>query len=429
MRVLFVTFPWKTHLFNFVPLAWALQTAGHEVRTASEPAITAAITQAGLTAVEVGSSETLQERGERIPAEEQPLRQPPPGPVDSLYTIGDRRERIAWEDLAWLDRNVVTPRTSFVNDTMVDDLVAYCRSWKPDLVLWDAVSQAGAVAAEVVGAAQGRILFSLDLSRRLRNDFLWAKERQPRDKREDGLRDWYTGWLEKYGCEFSEDLVTGHFTIDQMPESYRLETDERCVPLRHVPYNGPAVVPDWLYEPPTAPRVLMTFGITGRELPVEQAVPVERMREILDALGDLDIELVATVAADLHEEIGPVPGNTRIVDFVPLHAIIPSCSVLINHGGPGSFNSAMLHGVPQILVSITLDAAGKNALMEQTGTGIAVPPGEVTGARLREALVRLLDEPSFRANARRIQKEVLAQPTPNGLVAELERLAERYRRA
>jgi UDP:flavonoid glycosyltransferase YjiC (YdhE family) len=54
MRVLFVVLPHKSHFFCMVPMAWALSAAGHEVRVASQPDITAAITAAGLNAVPVG---------------------------------------------------------------------------------------------------------------------------------------------------------------------------------------------------------------------------------------------------------------------------------------------------------------------------------------------------------------------------------------
>ena len=59
MRVLLTTFAHNTHFYNLVPLAWALRTAGHEVRVASQPDLTEAITAAGLTAVPVGTDHVI----------------------------------------------------------------------------------------------------------------------------------------------------------------------------------------------------------------------------------------------------------------------------------------------------------------------------------------------------------------------------------
>ena len=54
MRVLFATVPWPTHYFGLVPIAWALQTQGHEVRVASHPSHLATVAQSGLPGVELG---------------------------------------------------------------------------------------------------------------------------------------------------------------------------------------------------------------------------------------------------------------------------------------------------------------------------------------------------------------------------------------
>src|SRR5687767_9215906 len=59
MRVLITTMPAAAHLYPYVPLAWALQSAGHEVRVASHPDMADTIVKAGLTAVAVGEKEDL----------------------------------------------------------------------------------------------------------------------------------------------------------------------------------------------------------------------------------------------------------------------------------------------------------------------------------------------------------------------------------
>ena len=54
MRVLFTSWAWPTHYYQMVPLAWALRAAGHEVRAASAPALSATIAASGVPAVGVG---------------------------------------------------------------------------------------------------------------------------------------------------------------------------------------------------------------------------------------------------------------------------------------------------------------------------------------------------------------------------------------
>nr|WP_181726596.1 hypothetical protein [Micromonospora provocatoris] len=48
------TWGWRSHFYSLVPLGWALQAAGHEVRVASHPSMAATISTAGLAAVPLG---------------------------------------------------------------------------------------------------------------------------------------------------------------------------------------------------------------------------------------------------------------------------------------------------------------------------------------------------------------------------------------
>ncbi|AOR31541.1 hypothetical protein BFF78_11235 [Streptomyces fodineus] len=431
MRVLFVSIAWKTHIHPMVPLAWALRSAGHEVQVASEPECLDTITEAGLTAVSVGSDETVEERVRRIQGEDaaQGLI-PPPFTADSLYDITDGdRDGLPWEHITWLYDTLVVPRTWILNDEMVDDLVRYCRSWRPDLVLCDALSYAGAVAADAVGAAHGRLMFWPDPSLRMRRDFLRAQERQPAGARPDRLRDWFAEWAGKYGRDFTEELVTGQFEVNVTPEDYRLEPHDRTLSLRYVPYHGRSVVPSWIHGASRAPRVLMTFGISSRQwaLPGLPAVSVAQVQEILDSLADLDIELVLTLAGEAREQLHRVPENTRVVDFVPLDVIVPTCSAVIHHGGAGNFNGSLVHGVPQLVVDCAVDAPAKRIMLQQTRAGLSIAPDEITGPRIRECLTRLLEDDAFRAGAERLQQEALAQPTPSALVTDLERFTAEQR--
>src|SRR5262245_45932134 len=53
MRVLFSTSNWAGHYFAMVPLGWALQAAGYEVRVAGTTGLFEAVSGAGLTPVRV----------------------------------------------------------------------------------------------------------------------------------------------------------------------------------------------------------------------------------------------------------------------------------------------------------------------------------------------------------------------------------------
>ncbi|MEU5958584.1 activator-dependent family glycosyltransferase [Streptomyces sp. NPDC047525] len=429
MRVLFVTMPFTSHLQPMVPLAWALRSAGHEVRVAGEPAFLDTINEAGLTAVSVGPEETLESRLRTLRQDIDPGEGITPDfGTDTLYKVGNEdRDTLSWENVTFILDKIVVPMSWVLNDEMVEDLVACCRSWQPDLVLCDVLAYAGAVAADAVGAAHGRLLFWLDVSLRLRHDFLDALERQPPGQYPDMLREWYAEWAGKYGREFTEELTGGQFAINVLPERCRLEPHERTLSMRHVPYNDRSVVQPWLHEAPRVPRVLMTFGRLALRWAGPPGMTPEQLQESLDSLADLDIELVLTMPGEIREQLERVPENTRIVDFVPLDLILPTCTAMIHHGGSGSFNGALLHGIPQVLLEYSVDAPAKRNVLRQTGVGLSIAPGDVTGARIRECLTQLLEDDAFRVAAEQLQQETLAQPAPSALVPELERITAEHR--
>ncbi|MEV0321983.1 activator-dependent family glycosyltransferase [Streptomyces sp. NPDC050658] len=432
MRVLLVTIPWRSHLHLVASTGWALQTAGHEVRVASGPELTDVITSSGLTAVPVGSDEPIMAKLEALQDAEVLAK------VEELAASGDlltdmsenRPEELTWERLRWAYR-MYRKTHAAMNDSMVEDLVEYARWWQPDLVIWDWLSYAGSIAATAVGAPHARMPIGLNVEAQMRANYLRVRAQQPEQDREDPLGEWLGEWAGKYGKPFSEEMATGHFTIDQMLGSMVLESEVPHFPVGYVPYNGPSVVPDWTRSDPGKPRVLATFGVSLEHAERHQALTVEQLQGMLDSVADLDIELVLTLPESLQKALDRVPANTRMVEFVPLHVIIPSCSAVLHHGGIGPFLDSIAHDVPQMMVSRVLpDIGERGPRLEAAGAGLWIPgddPEELSGPRIREHLVRLLDEPGFREGAGRLRAELAAQPAPAEAVRELELLADRHR--
>ncbi|MEV4916268.1 activator-dependent family glycosyltransferase [Streptomyces tirandamycinicus] len=429
MRVLFTTFAAKSHMHAQVNLAWALRAAGHDVRIASHPDLADEITRTGLTAVGVGEElhldEQMQETQENIGQDVDQLESQAQVGLDMSET---RPERLTWD----YTLGVFTAMTSVVfqnccSDQMVDELVEHCRSWQPDLVLWDTLTFAGAIAARATGTPHGRLLFGLDLAGRMRQTFLEQLASRPPELRDDPLREWLTWSLERHGASFDETAVTGDFTVCPLPASMRFPADLHYVPMRYVPYNGQSTVPRWLQEPPKrGRRVCITLGVAHREvLGADRA----SIGDLLEAVAGLDdVEVVATLNENQLTDFDTLPDNVRAVDFVPLDALLPTCDAVIHHGGSGSFGTAMIHGVPQlIVVDGVWDTINKSRYLEERQAGLYVP-GKLSAKGLRELLVRLLEEPVFKHNAEVLRREALAAPAPAQVVPTLERLAAEYRR-
>ncbi|MEV1051127.1 activator-dependent family glycosyltransferase [Streptomyces sp. NPDC049887] len=430
MRVLFTTFGARNHVHAQVATAWALRVAGHEVCVASHPDLGDVIARTGLTAVPVGrelnEDQVMEELREREEASRDTYDDAPDAQL--LLAMDELRpERLTYDHM----HGVLTAMTSAVfqnysSAEMIDDLVGFARAWRPDLVVWDPLTFAGAVAARVTGAAHARLMFGLDLVGRMRESYLAEVHRRPAALREDPMREWL-GWvMERYGGTFSEDLVTGQWTIDPVPNSLRLRVDLPYVPVRCVAYNGRGSVPAWLRAAPERPRVCLTLGVSHREVMGGDQASIG---ELIDAVAGLDVEVVATLDARQLREVSTLPDNVRTVDFVPMDALLPSCSAIVSHGGSGTVHTAFLYGVPQVLVPGTMWDNGIRAdLVERSGAGLRLDADTLTAGELRDALGRVLTEPSFAAGADRLRRETLATPSPRDIVPVLESLTAEHRR-
>lgn len=425
MRIMVAAWPSTTHIYPIVPLAWALQSAGHEVRVATYPSMTEVITSAGLTAVQLGENEEL-----------------PPKPIldqEKLDTVTEALSLDSDESMLWsFFRHRVLPVLSkFYADKsddethrpMVDDLVEFARGWQPDLVLWDASFFAAPVAARVCGAAHARLMIGVDYWAWSREVFRERLGRRHPQLGADPLTELIQPMLTRFGFEADDEMLIGQWTVDPTPPRMQLPLDVRFLPVRAVPYNGGTAVPAWVRELPKRPRVCLTVGLSGRERLIASGVSLS---ELLAQLVELDIELVATLNADQLDADASLPENVRLVEYMPLDLLLPGCSAVIHHGGPGTFGAAVAARVPQLITGVLSSwdngASGPAAqYVVRRGGGLALGHEEFSVEALKRKLLRILEEPSFREGTAQLHEDLLAAPSPASVVPALERLTAEHR--
>jgi UDP:flavonoid glycosyltransferase YjiC (YdhE family) len=106
---------------------------------------------------------------------------------------------------------------------------------------------------------------------------------------------------------------------------------------------------------------------------------------------------------------------------VPHALLLPRCSLVINHAGNGSVLAALSHGLPLLLLPHGADQFTTAAACERAGAAIVLRPADVTQENVRAAVDRLLTEPSFFENARRLQLEILSMPLSEEFLRSLEK--------
>jgi UDP:flavonoid glycosyltransferase YjiC (YdhE family) len=382
LRVLVTTTPFLTHLWDVVPLAWALRSRGHDVRVAALPNLTDDVVATSLTAMPVG-----------------PL--------------------LDWERLIMPDGSTVETLANFARTAAkVAGLLAYGvfeafdkpgpDRFIPDVVVHEPMDMAGPLIAQRLGVPCVHQSWGPPLA---------VRARQALDRSGIALRRRF---------DMAEVVKPPDLVIDVCPPSYHDPSQRIAAPhqsMRYVPYNGPGVVPDWLRDPPDRPRVCLTVG-SGPE-------GVQLMPRIANAIAPLDVEVVVPVRPEYADEVRAAAPHVRQVDWLPLKIMFAAgCDVAIHHGGPGTSLTALGYGVPQLAVLVQShpsvgDHYINGRLLRNCGAGIWLRDSTMTDADVRDAVQQLMQNSQYKGAASALADEIAAQPTPADAAVAVENLVVR----
>lgn len=394
MRVLFTTWAWPSHFFPLVPLAWAFRAAGHEVRVASQPALADEIVRSGLPAVKVG-----RDMGDDIMVRHE-------HPEITLLDPGTSDPHYAWGEIELAKWQIMRIIFSRMAECMVDDLVEFARTWRPDLIVSDPTTFAGSVAAAALDVPDARLLFGPDITGPRGREIEQAT-RPPE----------FTKLFTRFDVEPRYDLA--RWTIDPTPPTMRTPTLVDLIPIRHVPYSGGYAVADWLLQPPDRPRVCVSWGTFQLQIASEDTI---KTPAVLEAAADLDVEVIVVGASRYRHLLQRVPPNAKVFDYLPLDMLLPSCSAIVHQGGPGTALAAAYWGVPQLVLPQVADQGIHSERLSSAGAGIVIAQGNASVERIRAGIGALLGDDCYRQAAASLRKEMLDQPTPAEVVGVLEGL-------
>ncbi|MFL1428171.1 MULTISPECIES: glycosyltransferase [unclassified Nocardiopsis] len=403
MKVLFTTYGTRPHYFPLVPLAWAFHSEGHDVRVAGPPALTEPLRESGLLGVLVGED----------------------ADVSAFLRQGAfrRKSPVEGEDAeATLRRFVagIAPIASLRSRAMEDDLIAFARDWRPDLVVYDPTTFAGAVVAQVLGIPA--VCHTYGMSRQFRIELEGLVGPEPTAD--------YAALFERHGVDV---LIEPAAWVEPCPpglrwvpasEEHRTPLDAPRHSIRYIRFNGSGFTPPDVLEPTGRRRVVVTLG-PSQEQKLGPDVLV-KARTVVGAAAELDVEVVATVGGTSEQGrayLEGMPPNVRTVPWVPLHLLADAADVLVHTGGTGTMLTTAACGRPQLGISTMPYAVFNSEQLAQAKAGLHVPAAEVDADRIRSAVADLLDDPSFAEGSRALREEIEAQPSPAEVVHELEGLA------
>jgi UDP:flavonoid glycosyltransferase YjiC (YdhE family) len=372
-----------------LPLASALVRAGHEVAFATAGDFCPRVVEAGYVAFPAGLSLERQ--------------------------IAEARARYPEEDAlsgpARFEGFVPRMLAGVAAPARAEDLVALVRQWGPDLLVHDETELAGPVAAAVAGIPHAD--HSVGILRPLPMARLAGRTLAPLCERWDVD----PARLGPFGGLFT------YLYLDVAPPSLQSPDIGRIAvahPMRNTEVAAGAegsALPEWVGRLPDLPLVYASLGTVFNH----QARPV--FTAVLEALHDEKVNVVVTVGNDNDPtDFGPQPDHIHVERFIPQSSLLPYCDVVVNQGGTAIL-PILGHGLPLLLLPQGANQFHNAAACAAAGVGRQLLPDEVSAEAVRREVRTLLEEPSFRERAGRVQEEIAAMPGPEHAVALLERLA------
>jgi MGT family glycosyltransferase len=152
----------------------------------------------------------------------------------------------------------------------------------------------------------------------------------------------------------------------------------------------------WVNELPSQPPVVyVSEGTAQVRKPLLLPAAIE-------GLAGLPVQLVATTGPHRRPDSGPLPPDVKVVQWVRHSEIFRKTSVVVTNGGSSTVRQALALGVPLVVVPMEWDQFENAQRISSAGAGIRLSVSACTPARLRRAVLTVLENPGYAESARRI---------------------------
>ena len=427
-RFLVTCWPFVGHLYPQMSVAHALRDRGHDVAFYSHESARAVVEGEGFTLFPFVHVD--EQRYERIHA--LMARVPATQPMHRTLSVALRAYR---EMLADSIPEQMADLQPIVGRWRPDVIITDLALWGPILVLWEVTGIPVALSSTMMGSGipgpdappwgpglpSPRTFGTRLLARatQLGVDVVAHSMR----RRVNRIRARYG--LGPMGC--SVNAFTGRLPLYLIPSLPELDYHRRDQPPT-VHYIGPCVwtksaraaPPAWLNELPTdRPWVHATEGTAQYQEPF-------LLRATAQGLAGQPVEVILTTGQSRDPAIlglDPLPANVRVEPWVSHEDLLPRCAALVTTGGPATVIASLKAGVPLLMVPTFWEKSDNAQRVVEAGVGLRLAPRHCTPDRVRAAVMRLLHEPIFRQNARRVARRLAEVPGPPLAAELLEKLA------
>lgn len=221
-----------------------------------------------------------------------------------------------------------------------------------------------------------------------------------------------------------EDELSPWAQITQLP--YALEFAMQGPRPAGLHYTGPFVRPHM--RPPVdfpwerldgRPLVYASLGTLQNGL---EAI----FTMIAKACAGLEVQLVLSLGGGLDPaRLEHLAGDPVVVRYAPQLALLQRAMLVITHAGLNTVLETLSEGVPMVAVPLGNDQPGVAARLKARGACLVVPRHQLTAARLRKAVTRVLGDARYREAARALQRSIQQMDGPERAADLIEQVLRR----
>jgi UDP:flavonoid glycosyltransferase YjiC (YdhE family) len=177
--------------------------------------------------------------------------------------------------------------------------------------------------------------------------------------------------------------------------------------------RGNAELPEWLVALGTDKPLVWVYsgnpryGGAGVSTAIDSIVVIHAT---IAALADAPVHVVLTTGyQEVPAEIGTLPANFYHAAYLPGSAMAERCQLMVHHGGHSSVMQSLAAGTPSVMIpTITERESNARRLVALRAGEIVMPVETADGEKqidsdeFGKTVKRVLDEPGYRAAARRV---------------------------
>jgi len=123
----------------------------------------------------------------------------------------------------------------------------------------------------------------------------------------------------------------------------------------------------------------------------------------IEALAEEDVTLVVSTGGRDVGELGVLPANAFVAEFIPHDMLLLKVDVMVTNGGYGAVQRAVSAGVPLVVAGSTEDKPEVAARVAWSGAGINLATGTASPTMIRNAVREILDDGRYLSRARELE--------------------------